>query len=304
LSNVIMRPLAGREEIDLFNQLPYVLNEEFSRDLDEGRRRPGWMWVALRDGRLVARSAWWARNREAAEPLLMDVFDVAEGEPLETGADLYRTASRDLKPVDFLTFVPPGWRDDPQAQPIVERRLKGLELTGARIFVERLRLEWTAGTPIAPPSTRLLFRPVEHDDELIDLMSRVLVGTLDAHSRRDLQRHSPAQVARDQFHGDFLGDPKPREWWRIATLPDDEPVGLVIPARNASNAIISYIGVVPEHRGKGYIDDLLAEGTRIIAGSRPPRIRASTDVGNGPMAKAFARNGYRVESGQINMTWG
>src|SRR5688572_22833201 len=213
-----MRPLAGREELDLFNELPYLLNDEFGRDLEEGRRRPAWMWVALREGRMVARAAWWTRSAEAKDPLVMDVFDVAEGEPLETGVELFRTASKGFKPVDFLTFVPGNWRDDPNDRRIVETRIKGLELTGAHIFVERLRLEWAPGTPIAPPSERLLFRPVESEEELIGLMSRVLVGTLDAHSLRDLENDDPAKVARDQYHGDFLADPKPREWWRIATL--------------------------------------------------------------------------------------
>jgi GNAT superfamily N-acetyltransferase len=307
LTNLIMRPLAGREEIDLFNQLPYLLNDEFAGDLDEGRRRLEWMWLALRGDRVVARVAWWARDRQATTPLLMDVFDIVDGEPLETGAELFRAASRQVQPtpLDFLTFVPAGWREDPRARRVTETRVNGLSLTGSRVFVERLRLEWTAGTPIAPPTGRLVFRPVEDGEELISLMTRVLEGTLDAHSRRDLETSDPARVARDQFHGDFLGDPQPRDWWRLATLPSTgEQVGFVIPARNAYNAIIAYIGVVPEHRGKGYIDDLLAEGTRIAAASGPPRIRASTDVGNVPMAKAFARNGYSIEGAQINLTWG
>jgi hypothetical protein len=29
----------------------------------------------------------------------------------------------------------------------------------------------------------------------------------------------------------------PREWWRIATLVDGEPVGFVTPARNAYNPV-------------------------------------------------------------------
>jgi RimJ/RimL family protein N-acetyltransferase len=185
--------------------------------------------------------------------------------------------------------------------------MAGLERTGAKLFVERLRLEWTAGTEIKPPSERLVFRPVkdgvEGRDELIGLMTEVLTGTLDAHSLRDLKDKPPAQVAAEQYDGDFLGDPKPREWWRVATLPGGEPVGFVIPARNAYNAIINYIGVLPAHRGNGYIDDILAEGTRIAVSDGAPRVRAATDVGNVPMAKAFARNGYRTMGNQINMTW-
>jgi hypothetical protein len=34
-----------------------------------------------------------------------------------------------------------------------------------------------------------------------------------------------------------------------------------------------------------------------------PRIRASTDLGNAPMARAFARAGYIASAHQIDMTW-
>lgn len=312
MTDLIMRPLTGPDEVDLFNQLPYMLNGEFADDLDKGRRRLGWTWVALREGRVVGRAGWWAPGRGAATPMMMDVFDVDVdgGEPLETGADLIRTATNatipdPTRPPDFVTFVDPDWRDRPDVRRVVETRVAGLERTGAKLFVERLRLEWRPGTPIAPPSQRLRFRPVEGRDELVRLMTKVLDGTLDAHSRRDLRGKPPAQVAAEQYDGDYLGDPKPREWWRVATLPSGEPVGFVIPARGVYNAVISYIGVVPEHRGHGYIDDILAEGTRIITDALPgvPRIRSTTDVGNVPMARAFARNGYVISGGQINMTW-
>ena len=77
----------------------------------------------------------------------------------------------------------------------------------------------------------------------------------------------------------------------------------VIPGRNSYNAIIAYIGVVPAHRGHGYIDDILAEGTRILAAEGVPRIRANTDVGNFPMEAAFARAGYETYQRQIDLTW-
>jgi RimJ/RimL family protein N-acetyltransferase len=61
--------------------------------------------------------------------------------------------------------------------------------------------------------------------------------------------------------------------------------------------------VVPAHRGHGYIHDVLATGTRVLAAQNVPRIRASTDVGNAPMAAAFARAGYATFGRQIDMTW-
>jgi RimJ/RimL family protein N-acetyltransferase len=48
---------------------------------------------------------------------------------------------------------------------------------------------------------------------------------------------------------------------------------------------------------------VLAEGTRILAAQGVPRIRAATDVGNAPMAKAFARAGYATFERQLDMTW-
>ena len=48
---------------------------------------------------------------------------------------------------------------------------------------------------------------------------------------------------------------------------------------------------------------ILAEGTRILAENNAPRIRASTDLDNVPMAAAFQRCGYIVFERQIDMTW-
>lgn len=185
----------------------------------------------------------------------------------------------------------------------VDHRLGALERVGARLFVERLRLEWRLGTPIPELSGRLAFRPVRNPGELIDLMTLVLDGTLDAHNRDDLTRMTPGQAAQQQYHNELERYASPHEWWRIATLPGGEPVGFVIPAHNGYNPIIAYLGVVPAHRGHGYIHDVLAAGTSLLAAQNVPRIRAATDVGNAPMAAAFARAGYITFGRKIDMTW-
>ena len=74
-NDLTMHPITGREELGLFSQLPYVLNEELADDLAAGRRRPEWMWVALRGDRLLARAAWWTRRGGDAS-LILDVLDV------------------------------------------------------------------------------------------------------------------------------------------------------------------------------------------------------------------------------------
>jgi hypothetical protein len=59
--DLTVRPMTGLDELGLFNSLPYVLNEEVGGDLAAGRRRPGWLWLALRGDRVVARAGWWSR---------------------------------------------------------------------------------------------------------------------------------------------------------------------------------------------------------------------------------------------------
>ena len=307
-SDLTIRSLTGPEELDLFCRLSYVLDGELAEDLAAGRRRPEWMWVALDGERVAARAAWWGRE-ETGDPLVLDVFDISDDpRRIDIGVRLLETAiaeviPSDVRPPEYIRFIPPDWRDDDEARQIVEERLAALEQVGARLLVERLRLEWRSGTPIPAPSARLAFRPVTDRAELVELMTQVLDGTLDAHSREALSRGSARQAAAEQYDVEFMSYSSPRDWWRVATLPDGEPVGFVIPARNDYNPIIAYLGVLPQHRGRGYVDDILAEGTRTLAANDAPRIRASTDLANVPMAHAFQRAGYAVYQRQIDMTW-
>ena len=69
-------------------------------------------------------------------------------------------------------------------------------------------------------------------------------------------------------------------------------IGLVMPAGTAAWATIGYIGVIPEQRGRGYINELLAQATQTLATLQAVRIEADTDVANTPMAKALQRLGW------------
>lgn len=313
IGEVTVRHLAGPGELGLFRGMSYTLDHELADDLAEGRRRPGLMWVALHGDRLLARTAWWTSSA-GREPLVLDYLDVDDELPQpqrsEVALRLLETASAQVVPAgtprpEYSRFIPPDWRDDPAARAVVENRTDVLERSGARLLVERLRLEWRAGTPVPEATGTLGFRPADDRDELVTLMAGVLDGTLDAHSLSELASGlSPREAAEQQYEQELAGYTSPREWWRIARLPDGgEPVGFVIPARNNYHHIIAYIGVLPAHRGRGHIDEILAEGTRVLAAQGVPRIRAATDLGNVPMAKAFSRAGYVNFGRAINMTW-
>lgn len=311
-SELTIRPLTGADELGLFCRLSYVLDHELADDLATGRRRPDWMWVALRGRRVVGRLSWWT-GEEGGSPQFLDFFDLddtlPEPERGAIGLELLEKATAAVVPAgaarpEYGRFVPPDWREDPVARDVVEARIRVMEASGARMLVERLRLEWRAGTPVPEDTGRLVFRPVTGREDLVALMTPVMEGTLDAHGQQDLASGLSARdAAEKQYDEEFAGLRTPQEWWRIAELPGGEPVGFVIPARNNYHPMIAYIGVLPVHRGRGYIDDILAEGTRVLAAQDVERIRAATDLGNVPMAKSFERLGYVNFERAFDMVW-
>ena len=82
--------------------------------------------------------------------------------------------------------------------------------------------------------------------------------------------------------------------WRLARTPDGTAAGIVLGTRNTVGATIGYLGVVPEHRGKRYSDDLVIEALHIFTAAGEPEVFDGTDVGNAPMAASFARCNYEV----------
>lgn len=232
--------------------------------------RPEWMWVALRGDHLVARIAWWT-GQDGGTPQFLDFFDLddtlPEPERGEIGLKLLETATASVVPAgtvppEYGRYIPPDWREDPAARDVVEARIRVMEASGARMLVERLRLEWRAGTPVPEDTGRLVFRQVSGREDLLTLMTPVMAGTLDAHGQADLASGlSAREAAEKQYDEEFAGLRTPQEWWRIAELPDGEPVGFVIPARNNYHPMIAYIGVLAgaprtrihrRHPGRGH----------------------------------------------------
>lgn len=267
------------------------------------------MWMAIVDQRVVARVAWWS-NPGGASPSILDIFDIADPsdpEHLLAGRGLLEKATRrvigkGVEPPGYIRYVPPDWRhhDDPRRE--VEALINIAKQTGARVLVERLRFEWRKGIPIPPPSRRLNFRLPHDDDEILDLMTAAVVGSLDAYTLLDLKTMTPGEAAQQHF-SELAQQISTRDNWRVATDHTGSTVGFVAPGHNHYHPVISYVAVLPEHRGNGYIHDILATGTRILADLGVDHIRAATDLANVPMAAAFKRGGWINFERSINMTW-
>jgi RimJ/RimL family protein N-acetyltransferase len=262
--------------------------------------------VAERDGRVVARAAWWGAPDDE-HPIALDWFDLADAsDRVAVGAELLRAAGEQVRTEgggfpEYHLFLPADWHDRSDVRQAVDDRTDAAGQAGLRPFVERLRIEWAAPSGVPATDDRLTFAPAVDEANLLDVLERVNVGTLDAYARRDIERHGPAVAARRQLE-DMDWMPAPREWWRLAYTTDGALVGVVMPSRNYQAFVIAYVGVVPEQRGRGHVGGLLAEATAFLVGEGAERIVADTDTGNRPMAAAFERAGYRVTARRIVMT--
>ena len=305
MSALVVRPI-GPDEVELFTSFtdasPLGLKPPLAMYLDGLHHwyRPAWSWVALGDGRVVARVAF-SGPPDATLPLVMGSLEIGtRPDRVDTGLALVRTAYAAMtgggtgeggRP-EYRQFLPVDWHEHADMQAAVDDRRTVARLAGLRFLVERLELRWPAepGAALLPRPGRLTFRPVGDDAEVLAVVRGTLEGTLDAHARRDVDRDGVDAAARAIVEE----LPGPGSLVRLAHDPATSCVGITVPGLRPLGPDISYVGVLPEHRGNGYADELLVEASHLLVEGGATEIVAATDVGNAPMAAAFARCGYVV----------
>ncbi len=295
MTDLVIRALAEHEARVLFTSLPDpglvgrgLLGSPYDTLAAGGEYRPEWSWVALRDGEVVARAAFWGGPQDD-KPTALDWFDFAPGERA-AGVRLLREVPLHA---EYELMLPPGWREQPAARAAAEARIDAAEEAGYRPLMERYRYLWTRDFPLPERPKRLVYRPEPDDEVILEVLRRVHGVTLDGHARKAVAEGGVDQAAQEELDF-FHWMPSPRAWWRLAYTPKGDLVGLQIPGRNMNDPVVGFIGVVPEQRGHGYAYDLLLECTHQLVDEGADRIAAATDLGNAPMAAHFARAGYPV----------
>ncbi|WP_179274075.1 GNAT family N-acetyltransferase [Rhodococcus sp. 06-221-2] len=296
-----------RDDLEILEQwrtvepVEWVDSTRLHEDMASGNYRFEWTWLAERAGRPVGRAVWWGRS-DATSPVTLDCLSVAPDEerPDDVGAALVgaaRAAFDHSIALEFNVDVPVGNSMDDSLPRALAWRASAAYGGGFTRTTERVSFARTADAPQPETSTRLRFS-AGTDAEFLEVFEAVAAGSLDSHTREMVAEHGVAALAADDlaFYGSLPGR---RESWQIAGRLDGTTVGFVVPTRNAYDAAISYLGVLPEHRGQGYVDDLLSEMVRIHHDDGQHRIVGTTDAANAPMRAAFERAGFVVTRTRI-----
>jgi RimJ/RimL family protein N-acetyltransferase len=158
-------------------------------------------------------------------------------------------------------------------------------------MLERYRYEWTTSAPVSPPTGRLTFRPEPDDAAWARMFAEIAEGSLDHNTREEVAKLGRAKYAEAEVEL-YKSFPGPRDWWFFAYDQAGELVGFGLPSANHAGPVVGFIGVLPAYRGRGYVDEILAEITRWHVDLGAKRIVADTDSTNEPMARSFERSGY------------
>ncbi|NYF11241.1 ribosomal protein S18 acetylase RimI-like enzyme [Leifsonia sp. AK011] len=278
----------------------WVDDSRLHRELNTRNYRPEWCWTAELDGALVGRALWWG-PADAELPVSLDcllVRDTAVA-PEDIGAALIEVGLETFGSSQVLEFnvdVATDWADDPAAVHAIEWRGRAARAGGFARTTERVTFARESSDPRPERSSRLQFAPAA-DEEFRAHFARVAEGSLDAHTL-DMVAREGVEALADNDLKFYLSLPGERSAWRIATWTD-QSIGFIIPTRTAYDASISYLGVLPEYRGRGYVNDLLAEMVHTHHDSGEARIVGTTDATNTPMRGAFERAGFAATRRRI-----
>lgn len=210
------------------------------------------------------------------------------GDYLEVGRRLLAEASAAVaSEVPDLMEV----RINNEVHPHPDARGRLMEACGLTLFQEKQGFVWKDTGDRIEVGDRLAFRTVDDvgTDEYQSVMAPCGEGTLDRNDRYYWDGCGPANWAAVMTT--WLAEEDSPMW--LVGYRRGEPVGYVAVASVEDwGSTIVHVGVVPEHRGNGYINDLLAAGTAAAQRSGIDGMLSDVDVLNDPMMNAMRRGGH------------
>jgi RimJ/RimL family protein N-acetyltransferase len=274
---------------------------QLTRSLATGSVLPQWCWLAWDEpGRIAARHNWWGRT---GSPLPMGV-DLLSAEDHDAAVALILYARDHLNVQEARSEITAPIERGDNPSEILASLVAVLDDSGFSFEVARVTVQWTGRTLPRTASHRLTFVPARQldDDVLIALFVAVSTDSLDNAMIVDRARLGADEEAGRRLEAvrSYRGEP---DWFSVGFTAEDEAVGYVVPGLAGDLPIIGEVGVAVEHRGQGYVDDLLSWGTDVLVAAGAERIAADTDRVNTPMRAAFHRAGYRESHWRDDYRW-
>jgi ribosomal protein S18 acetylase RimI-like enzyme len=270
---------------------------EYAESLLQQRcTKPDWCVLGLEAGKPVARAALWSLPGQAVPTDIVLIDADWSDEHLSAGQALLThvhglAGGLGADALSHHVDTPPG---APQYQENEDARIRLLVESGYEPLRDGLRWRYSGSSSQETSQGRpLVFRglPEVGEDAIVDALASSYEGTLDSWITRSIEELGTLGAARADFLDYQSMDHLP-EWWELAYTGDGALAGVIMAARNPSSAVIAYVGVVPEERGRGLAQQLVRRGTEQLLESGADEIRGDCDVDNVGMVKAFERAGY------------
>jgi len=176
-----------------------------------------------------------------------------------------------------------------------EQRLRVFERLGMQLFQEKLGFGWHRRDNPPTEVGRLSVRSLAQvgAERVRKILGRAGEATLD---RNDYWYREMAGV--ENWSNVMMGycGPENEDTWLVATDEHGNDVGMAgVSEFDEGVATISFIGIAPEHRGHGYIHELLRAATGVALSAGYDEMLSDADTQNLPMTRAFERNGHRID---------
>jgi RimJ/RimL family protein N-acetyltransferase len=259
--------------------------------------KPGWCVLGLEGGAPVARAALWSLpNQPVPTDIVLIDADWSDAELSAPRAVLTRAhelaSELGADSLSHSVDSPPG---APQYQDNEEARVRLLRDCGYELLRDGLRWRFRPSpSRAAEHESSLSFRTLTEvgEDAFVEAIASTYHGTRDSWINRTMEEHGVSGAARADFL-DYEGMEHLPECWELAYTEAGALAGVVMAARNPGSAVIAYVGVVPDQRGRGLAPELVRRGTERLLSGGAEEIRGDCDRDNVGMVKAFERAGYQ-----------
>lgn len=286
--------LSGFAHLGRGERSPDRLEAELAEMWRSGEGRPEWCFLAEDEDRAVGRLAMAVLpvgcgldtlEHRVVAPWLADSVEDAEG------------VVRALLEAS-VAALPPGTqtldaRLNAESQPDLSAWRDALESSGFTVFQEKQGFLWTDEHGPPSPTPRLRFRTLAEvgGDAYAAAMARGIVGTLDRNDRHYVGLCGPDGWGREMLG--YLG-PGDDASWLVADDSGGSLVGYVAVSAfdEPVTGTIIHIGVLPEHRGRGYVDELLGAVARVARDRGFGQLLSDVDTENAPMLASMRRAGH------------